>query len=431
MSDAKREGLRSFILGVVNGTVWRFAESLIDASLVLTWFVSRLTSSNVLIGLVAPVSNAGYLLPQIFVSTRVQRMRLKMPMYTVGAVVRIVVWVLLSAVVWLVDDRLSLLIGFFILFTISRTAAGLSGLSFFDVIAKTIPARRRGMFFAWRQLLGGVFGLLGGWIVRIILNSPVLAFPHGHALLFFLYCLLMVVSTSAFIAIREPPGLALDYPVTFHEQLLRAGKLLRQDRVYRSYIAVQVTLALAGMSGPFFGIYVKRVLQAPDGMVGVYVAVRAAALLLFNLPWGHLSDRRGNRLVLRLMILGNILTILLALALMALVAGLHLAGAWLPYLAIPVFLLSGAVIPAQMLAGTNFLLELIPEAERPLYIGLSNTLIGVTLLLSGVGGVLVDILGFAGLLAVSLGLCLAGYGLATGLPEPRSPRGQRPATTVQ
>jgi hypothetical protein len=98
-------------------------------------------------------------------------------------------------------------------------------------------------------------------------------------------------------------------------------------------------------------------------------------------------------------------------------------GAWLPYLALPLFFLDGAMLPAQRLSGSNFLLELVPGAERPLYLGLSNTLMGVVVLISGLGGLVVDFFGFAGLFAVSLGLCLAGYVFASGLPEPREMEG--------
>jgi hypothetical protein len=44
---------------------------------------------------------------------------------------------------------------------------------------------------------------------------------------------------------------------------------------------------------------------------------------------------------------------------------------------------------------------------------------GIVVLISGLGGLIVDFLGFAGLFALSLGLYLAGYALATRLPEPR------------
>lgn len=414
-----REARRSFVLGVINGTVWRFAESLIDPPLVLTWFASQLTSSNVLIGLVSPVSYAGYMLPQMFVSARVQRMRLKMPMYVVGAVVRFLAWLLLVTVVWMVDDPRLLLLGFFTFFPLSRTAAGLSGLSFFDIIGKTIPAHRRGAFFAWRQLIGGALGLLGGWIVNAVLARPSLPFPRGHAVLFLCYALLMVISTGSFIAIREPPGVARDEPVTLAEQLRRGRQLLRQDSVFRRYIGTHVCLSLTSIAAPFFGLYAKNGLGAPDGMVGLYVTIRAAALLAFNLPWGFVSDRKGNRLVLRLMTLGNILATSLALVLVAAVSFLQLRGPWLPYLAIPIFFLSGAMVPAQMLVGSNFLLELVPENGRSLYMGVSNTLIGIAMVLSGLGGGLADLFGFAGVFGTTLVLLVIAYLLAIRLPEPR------------
>jgi MFS family permease len=422
---AEREFRRSFALGVFNGMSFRFAEALIDPPLVLTWFVSQLTSSNLLAGLVTPLGQAGWFLPQILVSARIQRMTRKMPSYTLAAVARTVAWLLLAAAVWIVDDPRLLLISFFVLYAVARLSSGLGGLTFFDIMAKTIPARRRGSFFAWRQLLGGLLGLSAGWIVKVVLNHPSFPFPHGHALLFALYCAVMIPAFVAFILIREPPGATVAKPVTVREQLQRAGQLLRGDQVYRRYLATRLTLALAGIALPFYSLYAKNVLGAPDGMVGIYVAARIGAQLSFNLPWGRLSDRRGNRLVMRLLSLGNGVTALLALALVGVIelfppASGGLGGVnWLPYLALPLFLLDGAVRPAQVLSGSNFLLELVPEAERSLYLGLSNTLMGVVVLLSGLGGLVVDFFGFASLFGVSLGLCLTVYVLAAGLPEPR------------
>jgi hypothetical protein len=95
----KREVRRSFALGVLNGAVFQFAETLIDPSLVLTWFVSQLSSSNLLAGLVAPLGQAGWFLPQIFVSASIQRMKRKMPIYTLMAVIRAAAWIVLAMTV--------------------------------------------------------------------------------------------------------------------------------------------------------------------------------------------------------------------------------------------------------------------------------------------------------------------------------------------
>ena len=81
--------------------------------------------------------------------------------------------------------------------------------------------------------------------------------------------------------------------------------------------------------------------------------------------------------------------------------------------------LNGALGPAGALVGNNFLLELAPEAERPLYLGLSNTLIGIVVLISGFGGLIVDLLGYGGLFGLSAFLCLLAWWWSRGLPEPR------------
>ena len=122
---------------------------------------------------------------------------------------------------------------------------------------------------------------------------------------------------------------------------------------------------------------------------------------------------------------GSGLTALLALGLVALMTVLPAEASWLPYLAFPLFILDGAMRPAQMLVGSNFLLELVPEIDRPLYLGLSSTLTGVAILLSGFGGLLVDLAGFVALFGVSLVLYGIGFVLAGGLPEPRDLGGQQ------
>jgi hypothetical protein len=417
---SKSEVQRSFLLTVFNGAVFNFAKRLIDPPLVLTWFVSRLTSSNFLIGLVTPLGNSGWFLPQIFISARIQRMQRKMPNYTAAAVARVFCWLLLVAALWLLDDPVLLLASFFVLYTVASLGAGLAGLTFFDVLAKTIPAWRRGSLFAWRQFLGGGLALGAGWIVKTVLNHSALPFPRGHAFLFALYCVLIAPAMGAFIAVREPAGGTIAELVTVGEQLRRARQLLVEDHVYRRYIAAQLSLTMAIIALPFYGVYARNVLGAPEGMVGVYVTTRVVSQLLFNLPWGSVSDRHGNRLVMRLLSLGKGLAALLALALVAAVGLLHPQGAWLPYSVLPLFFLEGATWPAHVLTGSNFLLELVSEAERPLYLGLSNTLKGMALMISAMGGLLVDLFGFAGPFALSLGLCVAGYVLTMGLPEPRS-----------
>ena len=424
--SADRELRRNFTLGVFNGAAFQLGESLIDPSVVLTWFVSHLTASNFLIGLVVPLGDAGWFLPQLLFSARIQQMERKMPVYGLFALIRIIAWTILAATVWWVDEPHLLLLAFFVLYAVARLASGPCGLAFFDIVARVIPPQRRGTFFGWRQLVGGILGLGGGWIVRTVLNCPRLPFPRGHATLFAMYALILIPALGSFTLVKEPPGKARQ--ANMQRQFIWAARVLVSNGPYRDYLLARMTMILASIAIPFYTVYARNVLGAIEGMAGIYVSARLGAQLLSNLPWGRMSDRRGNRLVMKLLALGNALTPLLALTLMGVVAVCRLRGPWLPYLALPIFLLDGLMRPAHMLAGSNFLLEMAPEGERSLYLGLSNSLLGIVILASGFGGLIVDWLGLASLFAISAVLCAIGYLLVLRLPEPREMAKDAPAS---
>jgi len=410
---------RNYAIGVYNGAAFQFAEAMIDAPVVLTWFVSQLTTSNLLIGLVVPLGRALWSLPQMFVSPPIQRLKYKLPAYGLVSGVRMLMWLLLAAVVWSAPPPEVLLVAFFILYGVARLASAPAGLTFMDIVGKTIPAHRRGRFFAWRQLVGGAAGLAGGWLVKAILDSPTFAFPRGHALLFMLYGVVLATGNGAFLFVKEPASKISATPSTLREQFRRGWSFLAQDLTYRRYVLAQMLLQLAGIALPFYAVYAKSVLNAPEGMVGIYVFVRVGALLFSNLIWGPLSDRRGNRLVMMTLCAGQVLTQALALCLVILLGIWQPTGNWMPYLAFPLFFMSGALQPAQIIVGGNFLMELVSEAERALYLGLFNTLLGVVILVSGLGGIVVDHLGFAGVFGLAMGFGLLAYVLTARLPEPR------------
>lgn len=405
-----REERRSFSLNVINGALFNFAERLIDPYLVLTWFVSQLSSSNFLAGLVAPLGDAGWYLPQIFVSTYVQRMERKMPSYTYTAVIRLAAWLFLSLAVFFTDSPSVLLATFFSLYLLARLVSGIAGIAFFEVTAKTVSPQRLGSLFAIRLLLGGVLGISAGWIVKEVLSFSNPPFPKNFAILFALYCLITAPAMGAFIAIREPPGRANLQPVTIGEQWRRAGHILKEDRMFFTFVLSQVALALAGASTPFFTVFAEKILRATPGMLGLYLSARVAAQLVFNLPWGLLTDRFGERLILMAYGLGSAVNLLIALGM-----SLWSEGPAVPYLMVLVFSLNGAFLPAGAIVGASYPLKLSPEGERPLYIGLYNTIMGMATLLSGFGGIVVDIGGFGALFALSFSLYITTYYLARKL----------------
>lgn len=85
----EREGKRNFFLAVANGILYIFAEALLDPTLVLVGFVNRLTQNPILLGLVLPIRDGAWSLPQLWVSGFTQNAPIKIRVYQRMSFVRI------------------------------------------------------------------------------------------------------------------------------------------------------------------------------------------------------------------------------------------------------------------------------------------------------------------------------------------------------
>ena len=261
-TTAQRHLRRNFSLGVLNGALFNFFSALLDPSLVLSWFVSQLTTSSFLIGLIVPIQSGGWFLPQLVVSSYLQRRQRKLPFYTYMAGVRVAMWGLITLAVFLVEDSSVLLVVFFILLTAHSLAAGLSGICFVDIVAKAIPSTRRGTFFGLRLFLGGLLALGGSLLVKYILDEQRgLAFPDNYAILFLLSFFAAIAGLVAFSLVVEPVEPVNEERVPLARQFRRAWDLPRRDKNYRRFLTMRLLLMAAEIATPFYIIYAKRVLS--------------------------------------------------------------------------------------------------------------------------------------------------------------------------
>ena len=411
---------RNFSLGVFNGAAFIFAETLISADLVLTNFLSKLTTSNFLIGLVVPLRDSGWYLPQLFVSSYLQYRDRMLPIYRHMSVVRSVVWLGMGLAILLIRDPIALLSVFYALFTINSLASGVSGLSFMDVVAKTIPSRRRGSFFGSRLFFGSLLGLAASGLVDAALGGT-LGFPYFTAIALLCFVSWAAASSGlfAFSIIREPPGEIREEPSTLGQHVRRAARLPRDNHNFRLLLIGRAMLILTYMAAPFYGLYATRELGADDRIIGVFLAARTIAFLVANPAWARISNRRGNRLVVLIALLFGVLMPIAALIVKPI---LNLSGVpqahWV-YFYVPVFVLWGAFESGVGVGGVNLLLDLAPPSDRSIYIGLTNSVLGVALLSTALGGVLVDWIGLRGVFVFALACYLMGFAAIARMRDPR------------
>jgi len=419
--EARRHLRRNFILGVASGSIFRFGDAFQDINLVLSVFVNRLSGSNLLVGFLQPVRFGGWFLPQLLLSARLQAAPVKLPYYRIGAILRAGSCFLLALAAFTVRDP-KLLLGLTFLFLATfALSGGLTGLAFMDILGKTVPSRLRGRFFATRLFLGGILGLLASLVVRYVLSGAVdLPFPTNYALLFLLSGIGVGLSMTAYCFVREPPENNMQPQVGVLDQLRRASSLPRKNHDFRNFVLARVLLTVAGTASPFYFIYAQEEFGLPEYMIGTYLLISTVATIASTYFWGIISDRIGNRAVLRVVCTLGAVSPLISLAATPLVAQVG-QGTRLPSLLFGlIFVVLGTNRNGSIVGGMNLLLDLAPADDRPIYIGFTNTMLGVASLTNIAGGAIIEILGYRSLFALSLVLYLAASVAIARVPEPRT-----------
>ncbi len=412
---------RNFTLGAMNGALFVFAESLMSSDTVLPWFVQQLGGSNFLIGLVGPMRDAGWFLPQLFVSHRLQREPLKQPLYRRAAAVRAVAWFTWTAATFLLAYHYpALLLVFFTAYGVNSIASGFAGLPFMDIVAKTIPSQRRGSFFGARLFAGSLLGLVASFLVSLTLSEQnSLPFPFDVGILFAISWLAALAGLTAFALIKEPHGEVRDDGATFTSHMQRAARLPRHNQNLRYLLLARVMILLSYVAAPFYSIYSINVLSAPVSILGVYVGVRTVMSLLVNPLWSRLSDRRGNKIVMQLATACGVLMIAWALFAPVVTRNLTIPTEMAAYLFVPLFAFMGIYETGIGIGSVNLTLEVAPADDRAIYIGLTNTVLGIAYLSTAVSGLIVDAIGYQGVFALGLGLLLVASWALSRLREPR------------
>jgi MFS family permease len=394
-------GRRNFILHVLNGVLFFISEAFTDPNLVVTAFLSQLTPSNVLIGLLAPLRDTGWFLPQLFISPWVERQPVKVRVYATVTYFRSAGWILLVLSMFLIDQLNVLLVAFFGCMLLISLSCGVAGLPYMTVTQKVIPKDRLGLLFGLRLFIGGSLSILASGLVGVILAGHVfgltLRFPDNYALLFAISTVIFIAGCVMFTFIKEKPDVVPAKVTPLKTQFSRAGDVLKHDPRFFKFLSMRIALMFALTAIPFVTVYAKRVLHVSDATIGALVPVALMAGLLSNLVWARINDRRSSRVVLAMCCIFGMALCGIALALVR-------WGSSVIVLLPAAYALGGIISSGIGVSTTPQMIEIVPAGQGPLYFGLLNTLLGVAMLFTSLVGLLVDNFGYTALFLFCL-LC--------------------------
>ena len=416
---AGAEGRRNFKLAVWNGVLFQAAEGLVDPVTVIPVLLSRLTTSNALIGFATAMSDMGWLLPQILVAPWASRHPRQMWLYRRAAMVRAVgLFTVAALAIPLAGHPAAMLAVFFIGYGSYSFAAGAGAVAFMEVVGRTVPREQLTPLWAQRLFWGGILSAVGAIGVRQVLELE----SHGlrFAILFGGALVFAASGWMMFMRIREPahpPGAGGASPLG----LLREGlELLRTDTVFRRLLVARSVLNVWFAASPFMVLFAVNDLGGQLRAAGTFLIARIAGFVLGNLVWMPLARHHGNRAI---MLTGTVLAGTLALLAAAIALASPWKFAWISahaaVISLEVLAFFGGVVHSALSVGyASLSIELAPPGRRQAFVSLLNTFVGPTMLLPMLGGALLDVSNAPVLFALCGVLALIGSHAASKLPRP-------------
>ena len=380
------------------------ADGLADPKLVLSWVMTYLGAPAAMIGLLVPIREAGALLPQLFIAARIRAMAQRKRAWALAAFGQSFGAAIMFAAALLSDGAVAgaLILGGLAVLAVSRAVASVA---YKDVLGKTIAKGQRGT----------VTGLAGTWSAGVVIAFALalIVFSDNRAVIVLaalaLAALAWGMAGALFAGLAEDRG-AQAGGANGWAAAREMMRYLRNDPQLVRFIIARGLLTSTALAPPYLVVLASGEGGAALEGLGALVLAAALAGLMSSYVWGRLADHSSRKVLIMTGVLGSgSMGLTLTFAALGLAATL-----WAMPLA-----LFGLMIAHQgvRLGRTTYLVDMVGPDLRAVYTAISNTVIGVILLASGVFGALAALAGAGTTLALFAVMAVAGALVAYGLKE--------------
>lgn len=395
----------NFTVLLIDYVFFGIAYSFLNPNTVLPAFARTLRASEPLVGMIGTVMAAGWLLPQLLAAAVIGQKPRKKPYLLRAIYTGRPIYFLLAMVIWagLTLYPRWMLTVFLVGIGLFNVLDGIASVAWFDLMGATIPPTRRGRLVGAGQLFSGLAGIGVGALVGAILSSPRFPYPRNYGVLFALAGLALTPSTVALTRLREPersaPASTAASP-GFRSQLREVWSGWPD---FRRLVFGRWLIGLFGLALPFYILHATEAVGLPEAVVGWFGSAQMVGGIVASIGLGWLSEHWGPRAAIWAGATATLISPLVALL-------IHLIGSrWIAQTYPLVYFCYGITNNTWMMGMFNYLLEIAPEDRRPFFVGLYNTLGGVLVPVSFLGGVLLRFTSYPFLFAVT------ALGVAGGL----------------
>ncbi len=372
----------NFLLNVSNGTLSKLAEKIISPDLTLAWIFRFFGAPAGLIGAIVPVKDAGSLLPQLVVSGKIRAYPVRKNFWAFSALIQGICWFVAALLVFFYQGSLLPYLLLFLL-AIFSVGSGIASVAFKDVTAKTIPKEARGQMLGYRATFGGILSLVAGLILVFAIKGQ--GDKQVYGWMFLIAAVLWIISALLFFMVKEEKG-ATEGGRNPVEEFKKGYELVTKDNSFRNFLFTRALLMSVHLLSPFYVLMAKQMSGSNWNHLGYLIIVSGLANVLSSLFWGRLADQSPTRLmrISCFIAIGGAVYALL----------FYLSAFELSFYAfLPVFFINGIAYSGARLSRKTYLVDYAPAAERPTYVSVANTFIGLFTLLAAAFGLIAEVFG--------------------------------------
>lgn len=397
----------SFLILLVSSFLTKLGDELSSPKTTLAWASTVVGAPAFVLGFLVPIRESGSMIPQLFIGGWVRRMAIRKWVWVAGSLLQFAAVVSMGLSVLLLTGASAgwaLLAGV----TVFSLARGLCSVASKDVMGKTIPKSRRGQLTGWSASLAGLATLVVGLLLVFWLEGA----PGESLLGLLLVCagFLWLLASIVYAQVDEQPGETGGGRSAV--QSFGRLRLLFEDRPFGKFVLTRALLMCSALSAPYFVALAQDQQGSPSWLLGSFILASGLAGLVSAPVWGKQADRSSRAVMVRAALITSGTG--LAVFCTARFVPALLATAW--FIPLAYFVLSIAHSGVRV-GRKTYVVNLAGGNKRTDYVAISNSVMGICLLLVGTVGLLTPLLGLAGVIGLLALMGLLGALLGKTLPE--------------
>lgn len=405
--EACSEQPRNFLLHTLSLGATKTGDALVDPKLALSWLLNTLGAPASMIGLLVPIREAGSLLPQLLTAGWIRSLQRRKWVWVGGSVVQGCSVAAMAVAALLLEGIVAawIILALLAIFAIARSACSVS---YKDVLGKTVSKSTRGTATGSAATIAAILAFLFG----IALSTGILPLTTTTiACALFAASGLWIVAASLFALLPEESG-ATDGGGNAWTVAFEQVGLLKKDPQLVRFIITRSLLTSTALSPPFLLTLSGASGQQSFAELGPLVIASAAASIGSTYFWGRLSDRSSRRVLTLAGLFASG-----ALGGAAFLGWSGLASGPTQWLLPVVYFVVMVAHQGVRLGRSTHLVDMASSDTRAAYTALSNTIIGLVLVLGSGFGVLASMLGTPWILGIFACMAIGAAFAAQGLKE--------------